>query len=110
MYENLTIEDKIFFNKALSWNSYDKRDFLIKKIIKPLFKKAWFKVAWMTLRRETDDFYQRITIQSSSYNSDNSLSFYLNIDSTPKIFYELNWLELPIKEACLAFIRTDKII
>lgn len=89
---------------------FKERDEIVRKVLKPIFKKAWFKVSWTTLRRETDDLYQRLTIQSSSWNYDESVSFYINIDSESKYYYKLNWKELPIKESAWGFLRANEII
>ena len=80
-------------NKSLkNRNLFKERDEVIKNVLKPIFKKAWFKVSWNTLRRETEDLYQRLTIQNSSWNHDESVSFYININSESKYYYKFKRL------------------
>ena len=97
---NKSLEDRDLFNE---------RDKIIKNVLKPIFKKAWFKVSWNTLRRETENLYQRLTIQNSSWNHSESVSFYINIDSESKYYYKFKWEELPIKEPTWNF-RAHEII
>ncbi len=97
---NKSLEDRDLFNE---------RDEIIKNILKPIFKNAWFKISWNTFRRETEDLYQRLTIQNSSRNHSESVSFYINIDSESKYLYQFTWEELPKKEPTWNF-RAHEII
>ncbi len=97
---NKSLKDRDLFNE---------RDKIIKNVLKPIFKNAWFKISWNTFRRETKDLYQRLTIQNSSWNHSESVSFYINIDSESKYLYQFTWKELPIKEPTWNF-RAQEII
>jgi hypothetical protein len=68
---------------------FEHRDRIISEILKPAFKSAGFKVSGMTFRKAEKDFMKIFNIQSSGFNLEDSVSFYLNIGILFPIRFEL---------------------
>lgn len=70
---NITEDDIFNYRKKLedevSMKPTEKRDILIKQVIKPLLKKYGFSTGGLDWRRETDDAYIFIHLQNSQFNS-----------------------------------------
>lgn len=69
---NITKDDIFNYRKKLedelSMKPTEKRDILIKQVIKPLLKKYGFSTGGLDWRRETDDAYIFIHLQNSHFN------------------------------------------
>lgn len=74
---------------------FEKRDKIIKEILKPLFKECGFSVSGTTFVKKEKDFWKIFNIQSSSFNSDGNVSFYLNIGFLFPIGFDLRGQMLP---------------
>ena len=69
----------------LSLKPTEKRDILVKKVIKPLLKKYGFSTAGRDWRRDIGDTYIIIHMMSSQFNgSVNGVSFRFHISASPK--------------------------
>lgn len=86
---NITEDDIFNYRKKLedevSMKPTEKRDILIKQIIKPLLKKYGFSTGGLDWRRETDDAYIFIHLQNSQFNSiGTGASFCFHISASKK--------------------------
>ncbi len=89
---------------------FEKRDNIIKDLFKPRFKEAGFNVSGTTFIKKEKEFWKIFNIQSSSFNSEDSVSFYLNIGFLFPIGFELRNQKLPIKPKeydCQFHIRSN---
>lgn len=91
---------------------FEKRDRLIKEVIKPLFKENGFRVPGNTFRKSETNFIKIFNIQSSAWNLDDHVSFYLNIGFLFPIYFEVTDQPLPKQPKeydCIFRIRTDSL-
>lgn len=87
----LNVTDADIFNyrkkleDELSMRPAEKRDFLIKQVIKPLLKKYGFTTGGLDWHRETGDSYIIIHLQNSHFNDiANGVSFRFHISASKK--------------------------
>ncbi len=86
---------------------------IIKEIFKPLFKMNGFNISGLTFVKNETGFSKLFNIQSSSFNSLESVSFYLNIGFLFPIAYEIKEINKPKKlytSDCQFQMRSDDII
>lgn len=90
----------------------EQRDKIIKDIFKPKFKEAGFSISGTTFVKKEKDFWKIFNIQSSAFNFENSVSFYLNIGFLFPISFELRNQKLPTKPKaydCQFHIRANSL-
>lgn len=88
---------------------YEKRDIILKEIIKPCFKEAGFKISGTTFSKAEDCFIKVFNLQNSSFNLEDNVSFYLNIGIFyPNVFREINPKNIKTYE-CHFQIRSDSL-
>jgi len=86
---------------------YEKRDTILKDIIKPYFKEAGFKILGATFNKPEDGFIKVCNFQNSGFNSEDHVSFYLNIGIFfPNVFNEKILKNIKPYE-CQFSLRTD---
>jgi hypothetical protein len=91
---------------------FEKRDKIIKEIIKPPFKASGFGISGTTFKKQEKDFLKIFNVQSSGFNLDDSVSFYLNLGLLFPIWFEIRneIIARSIKEYdCQFRIRTDSL-
>lgn len=68
---------------------YEKRNAILKDIIKPYFKEAGFKISGLTFNKVENGFIKVFNFQNSGFNLEDNVSFYLNIGIFfPQVFSE----------------------
>jgi uncharacterized protein DUF4304 len=91
---------------------FEYRDKITKEILKPAFKEKGFRISGTTFQKNEEKFIKIFNIQSSGYNLEDNVSFYLNIGILFPIWFELRGEELPKNPKeydCQFRIRTDSL-
>ena len=88
---------------------YEKRDTILKDIIKPYFKEAGFKISGLTFNKVEDGFIKVFNFQNSGFNLEDNVSFYLNIGIFfPQVFSETVPKKIKTYE-CHFNLRSDSL-
>ncbi|RZJ97395.1 MAG: DUF4304 domain-containing protein, partial [Flavobacterium sp.] len=91
---------------------FEHRDKIFKEIFKPAFKMKGFSISGTTFKKQEESFSKIFNFQSSGFNLDDSVSFYLNIGLLFPIWFDIR-NESPPKSAkiydCQFRIRTDSV-
>lgn len=74
---------------------FEQRDRIVKEIIKPAFKNNGFTGSGTTFKKVEKDFIKIFNIQSSGFNFEDNLAFFLNIGLLFPIWYEIQGEKLP---------------